>query len=232
MNKSILASKTVWGAVISLIFGVLAALNVQITDTEYNQGFEALGVVIGFAITLYGRVKARLPLKSPAGGANVMLALLLVSCLLTPAFFLTSCSTMSDADKAAAKKWISLGASIGLQIAAYEWQKNDPGAKVWIIGISQILRAFTTEAKSPPRDEIIRRVDAYLEQAVKEPFYRELAKEEMRNVFAACDEYFNANPQLNDADRKAYIAGLAEALEFAAASSLPGTTGAARLKIK
>lgn len=66
-SKPVYKSTTVFGLIVLAIVGLLAVFDIRVTDSELEQVGQALGVLIGFAVGLYGRIKARVALgfKSP-----------------------------------------------------------------------------------------------------------------------------------------------------------------------
>lgn len=91
-SKSPLKSVTVWGAVVTSVFGILAAFGIDIGPGEQAEVTNALGIVAGFGITLYGRLRAKVPLKLTSGSSSAFLALLAIPVLALS----TGCSSGSD----------------------------------------------------------------------------------------------------------------------------------------
>lgn len=76
-TKSILSSKTIWGA---LALAVLSYLG--FTDAELNPILEAIATASAFGLTVYGRIKAKLPLKAKLPGtANILTLAITVAAL-------------------------------------------------------------------------------------------------------------------------------------------------------
>ena len=69
-TKSWWASKTIWGAVITVVCVVLSIFGVEITDAEQSAIRDNLtelvtlgGAVVGAVLSIYGRVKASKSIK-------------------------------------------------------------------------------------------------------------------------------------------------------------------------
>jgi hypothetical protein len=58
MSKPIAKSKTAHGAIVALILGLLAIFGVDVAEGEIDQVAHALALIISFAWTLYGRIRA------------------------------------------------------------------------------------------------------------------------------------------------------------------------------
>jgi hypothetical protein len=61
--KSIFKSKTAWGAALSAIMGILALFDVRLSEADTAPVAEAFYVIVAFAFTIYGRLKAKAPVK-------------------------------------------------------------------------------------------------------------------------------------------------------------------------
>ncbi|KAF0093445.1 MAG: hypothetical protein E1N59_2846 [Puniceicoccaceae bacterium 5H] len=126
-SKPIHQSKTVWGLIVSIIFALLAVFDVRVTDADYQQVVEAIGVIAGFAISLYGRIVARVPLqtkKQGASGTTAMLMLLVLPMGLAMPF--TGCESMSPALQQSLKETARLAVTIGLQRLGQEVDEVEP----------------------------------------------------------------------------------------------------------
>lgn len=95
-------SLTIWGATLTAVLGLLAAFGVEIGPDEIAEVTTALGIIIGFALTLYGRIRARVPV-SWNGGGNA--PALLVACVLGAALTLTpGCAHLDNETQEVAKE--------------------------------------------------------------------------------------------------------------------------------
>lgn len=92
--KNILQSKTAWGAIVSAILGLLALLDVRVTEAETAPVIEAFALILSFAFTLYGRLKATVPVKiGKLTGKNITLWVLGLLCLAPLLITQTGCSS-------------------------------------------------------------------------------------------------------------------------------------------
>lgn len=82
-SKSIFASKTFWGAVLTLIAGALAASGKDIiSDAEAQDAAEWVAMLVGFVLTVIGRAKADRPVTVKGGSPLFFLPFLSLLVLL------------------------------------------------------------------------------------------------------------------------------------------------------
>lgn len=82
--KSLLASKTIWGAIAGLLVSILTVFDIQIAESEVQKIIEAAGTIISTVLVIWGRISAtkRITLGKTDTQGTIGLVLLLI--LFTP----------------------------------------------------------------------------------------------------------------------------------------------------
>jgi len=178
-TKNIIVSKTIWGGILTAIFGAAGLADVEmLTDADLNTLLNAIGILIGFVLTVYGRIKARIPVdagkvETNAGGASAIIVIFTLLFCATSSLYISGCATYQNMNPSQ-KKIANAVLRTALSIGWYELTRHEPGLRPYLAGMATLLDDLVDSPMGPipgGEDRIIR---GYIETQVPDPFYREL----------------------------------------------------------
>jgi hypothetical protein len=211
--KNILQSKTIWGAIVSLIVSIFAIFDIKIAADELQQVAEAIGLIIGFALTVYGRMKAKKELTVSVPPAASVIAFLLITSLVMP-----GCATIRanpEATKAILKTTLRIGLQAGLQAITH----NNPELKPYLLLLSQSF-VFSAEGDKSP-ETLIKSVTILVEQKVPDKHYQTLILSSVVDSIAIYEAFYKKNPEAKfDQDKKDILLTIAHAIDSVATDSV------------
>jgi len=176
VSKSPAKSVTVWGAISTVIFGLLSLVGIEIAPGELGEVANALGILAGFAVTLYGRIRAKVLLRFRGGTAN----LLLLASILSVCLPLVGCALFSPSQQESiAEAGIKAGkiaASVLINAGLAELSDRVKETRPWIRELEQTI-TFAPADATP--EQLASTIDSYL-QAVPDTDTAALIREQIQ----------------------------------------------------
>lgn len=204
--KNILQSKTIWGAIVSLVVAILAIFDIKVAADELQQVAEAVGLIVGFTLTVYGRLKAKKELTIKVPPAAPLLAFLLAAIIVFP-----GCATIRQ-NPEATKAVLKATLRIGLQAGLHAITKNNPDLQPYLAMLSNTI-VFSAETNASP-EAVEASIKNFVDTKIPDPFYRQLVLTSITDTLAIYKEFYLKNPEAKfDHDKKEILLAIAQAID-------------------
>ena len=154
--KSILASKTFWGAIGGLIVSLFAIFDIQIASDEAQTIGEAIGAIVSAALVIYGRVSAQK--RVTLGKPGTLECIIALSFFVPASLMLGGCNSLvqqnGPVDPAQVAKLSAISRTI-MQIGTASAVAKDPSIKEPLLAVAEVIEQAAAKPDAPQPSAVL-----------------------------------------------------------------------------